>query len=147
TFRKQVQYKFAQDCLDNPPKTIEDFNCSRKNKYIFYENISGFNKGVSIDKIYNNPPFYFNPWLSGFIEAEGNFNLVFKEGRLHKSAFSIGQKGELHVINMIKTKFKSNNKILQDKIIISNKFKSCIFIPYYRLHLYNAVSRKYLFEH
>jgi hypothetical protein len=34
------------------------------------------------------------------VEAEGNFSLVFNnKGQLRKSAFSIGQNDELHVIN------------------------------------------------
>jgi hypothetical protein len=45
-------------------------------------------------------PLYFSPWLSGFIEAEGNFNLVFNEkGFLRASKFSIGQNDELHILN------------------------------------------------
>jgi len=36
-------------------------------------------------------PDYFKAWLSGFIEAEGCFSLVFnKEGKLRKSEFAIG---------------------------------------------------------
>lgn len=90
-------------------------------------------------------PFYFPAWLSGFIEAEGNFSLVFNEkGILRKSAFTIGQNDELHILNMIKTYFQSKNKIIKDKkkIKINNNESD-----YYRLYVYNAFSRKLLFEH
>jgi hypothetical protein len=47
-------------------------------------------------------PFYFNSWLSGFIEAVGKFSLVFNDkGQLRNSTFNIGQKDDLHVLKMI----------------------------------------------
>jgi hypothetical protein len=37
---------------------------------------------------------------SGFIEAEGNFNLVFNEkGILRACKFAIGQNDEIHILN------------------------------------------------
>jgi len=133
TIRKQCQLDFAKNCLiDN---NVENFIENRNNKYIHKANL--------LVKASTIPPFYFPVWLSGFIEAEGNFNLVFDEiGHLRKSSFSIGQNDELHILNMIKSYFKSENAILKDKKTIkSNQF------DYYRLHLYNALSRKLLFEH
>ena len=109
------------------------------------------NKKESLDILNKNTefdlPFYFKPWISGFIEAEGNFSLVFNEkGHLRKSAFSIGQLDELHILNMIKFYFQSENKIIIDKKKIN--FKGNINdSDYYRLSLYNALSRKLLFEH
>jgi len=133
TIRKQCQLDFAKNCLiDN---NVENFIENRNNKYIHKANL--------LVKASTIPPFYFPVWLSGFIEAEGNFNLVFDEiGHLRKSSFSIGQNDELHILNMIKSYFKSENAILKDKKTIkSNQF------DYYRLHLYNAISRKFIFEH
>lgn len=94
-------------------------------------------------------PFYFKAWLSGFIEAEGNFSLVFnKEGRLRKSAFAIGQNDELHLLNMVKFYFQSENKILKDKPKINpTGIIKITDLNHYRLFLYNALSRKLLFEH
>jgi hypothetical protein len=92
-------------------------------------------------------PDYFKGWLSGFIEAEGNFSLVFnKEGKLRKSAFAIGQNEELHILNLIKFYFQSENKIITEKIKISFRAKTTDSF-HYRFYLYNAFSRKLIFEH
>jgi hypothetical protein len=47
----------------------------------------------------------------------------------------------LHILNWIKLYFNSNNVILKDKPKVNGNFQ------YYRLYLYNAESRKLLFEH
>lgn len=92
-------------------------------------------------------PSYFKEWLSGFIEAEANFSLVFNDkGKLRKSAFSIGQNDELHILNMIKFYFKSENKITTDKIKFNFRGETNNVL-HYRVHLYNAISRGLLFEH
>ena len=134
TARKQCQLDFVKDCLLE--KDIKNFLVNRNNKYnnkktylLNYENI-------------NKLPSYFAPWLSGFIEAEGNFSLVFNEkGLLRGSKFSIGQNDEFHILNWIKLYLNSNNTITKDKPKDKGNFH------YYRLHLYNAESRKLLFEH
>ena len=133
TVRKQCQLEFAKNCLTL--HNFENFLESRKNKYK--------NKTHMLINASEIPPLYFPAWLSGFIEAEGNFNLVFNQsGALRKSAFTIGQNDELHILNMIKTYFKSENKIIKDKKNIKGKQ-----FDYYRLHLYNSLSRKLIFEH
>lgn len=134
TARKQCQLDFVKNCLLE--KDIGNFLINRNNKYsnkkTFLEDFA------KIDKL----PLYFAPWLSGFIEAEGNFNLVFNEkGVLRGSKFSIGQNDEIHILNWIKFYFNSNNSISKDKPKINGNFQ------YYRLSLYNAESRKLLFEH
>lgn len=134
TGRKQCQLDFVKHCLLE--KDIENFIVNRNNKYI--------NKKAylqNFETIQTLPP-YFAPWLSGFIEAKGNFNLVFNEkGVLTGSKFTIGQNDELHIINWIKLYFKSKNAITKDKPKVKGSFQ------YYRLHLYNAESRKLIFEH
>lgn len=134
TARKHCQLEFAKNCLLE--KDVTNFLTNRKTKYknkkILIENFSG------LDKL----PFYFAPWLSGFIEAEGNFNLVTNEkGAVRISRFSIGQNDEIHILNWIKLYFKSNNTISKDKPKINGNFQ------YYRLSLYNAESRKFIFDH
>ena len=144
TIRKQCQLEFAKNCLLY--KDFDNFILNRKNMYK--------NKKDFLDILNNNTtcgeiklPFYFKPWLSGFIEAEGNFNLVFNDkGYLRKSAFSIGQLDELHILNMIKFYFQSENKITKDKKKINFKGNTTNS-DYYRLSLYNALSRKLIFEH
>jgi hypothetical protein len=64
-----------------------------------------------------------------------------EKGKLRKSSFSIGQNDELHILNWIKKYFNSNNVINKDKPKINSNF------VHYRLHLYNAESRKLIFEH
>ena len=133
TSRKQSQLDFAKSCLLK--KDIKNFLYNRDNKYN--------NKDKLLKDLYCKPlPFYFPSWLSGFIETEGNFNLVFDDkAHLRKSAFSIGQNDEIHIIEGIKSYFNSKNFISINKPKLGGQFN------YYRLNLYNAESRKLLFEH
>jgi LAGLIDADG endonuclease len=133
TARKQCQLEFAKNCLLK--KDMNNFLVNRNNKYL--------NKKILLEDLARRElPSYFAPWLSGFIEAEGNFSLVFnKEGHLRKSAFTIGQNDELHIFHWIKLYFNSKNTIAKDKPKAGGNFH------YYRLYLYNAESRKLIFEH
>jgi hypothetical protein len=132
TVRKQLQLEFIKDCILN--KDIKNYFVNRDNKYA--------NKKSKLLNASTRPPIYFPAWLSGFIEAEGNFSLVFNDlGNLRKSAFTIGQNDELHVLTMIKNYFKGETKILLDKKKTNNSF------DYYRLHLYNALTREEMFNH
>ena len=135
TARKQCQLEFAKNCLLE--KDINNFIVNRNNKY-------NNKKEILQDFSRKELPSYFPQWLSGFVEAEGNFSLVFNEkGHLRKSAFTIGQNDELHILQWINLYFNSKNAILKDKpkTGIGGNFN------YYRLHLYNAESRKLIFEH
>lgn len=133
TARKQCQLEFAKNCLLN--KDIANFSTNRDNKYN--------NKNLLLQDLSKQTrPSYFPSWLSGFIEGEGNFNLVFNEkGHLRKSVFSIGQNDELHIMEWIKSYFNSNNRIIKDKAKKGGNYK------YYSLFLYNAESIKLFFEH
>uniref|UniRef100_UPI0023F4C9C0 LAGLIDADG homing endonuclease n=1 Tax=Cyathus striatus TaxID=68777 RepID=UPI0023F4C9C0 len=143
TIRKQCQLEFVKNCLLY--KDINNFMSNRNNLYnrkneLLQAKLKNQTKYIEL-------PDYFKGWLSGFIEAEGNFSLFFnKEGKLRKSAFAIGQNEELHIFNMIKFYFQSENKIITEKIKISFKGKTTDSI-HYRFYLYNALSRKLLFEH
>ena len=108
TARKQCQLEFALNCLleKNVTNFIVFRNTKYKNKKPFLANFA------TQDKF----PLYFSPWLSGFIEAQGNFNLLLNEkGVVRISRFSIGQNDEIHILNWIKLYFKSNNVISKDK--------------------------------
>ena len=133
TARKQSQLEFVKNCLLK--KDINNFFINRNNKYQ--------NKKILLEDFATRElPSYFAPWLSGFIEAEGNFSLVFNDkGSLRKSSFSIGQNDELHILRWIKLYFNSNNTILKDKPKVGGNFY------YYRLFLYNSEFRKLIFEH
>lgn len=133
TARKQSQLEFVKNCLLE--KDLKNFLVNRNDKYL--------NKKVILLELSKKErPTYFAAWLSGFIEAEGNFSLVFNEkGHLRKSTFTIGQNDELHILIWISQYFKSKTAILKDKPKKGGNFE------YYRLYLYNAESRKLLFEH
>lgn len=142
TVRKQCQLEFAKNCLLY--KDTANFLENRANMYINKKNLL-----LKLQQD-NFTPIYFPAWLSGFIEAEGNFSLVFRNNgetrSLRKSAFSIGQNDELHILNKIKIYFQSENKILMTKKRLNPKGILSEF-DYFVLHLYNALSRKLLFEH
>ena len=134
TSRKQSQLSFAKLCLSKK-FFYHEFVYLRDNKY---ESKFKLLKNLSNQ----TPPLYFPAWLSGFIEGEGNFSLVFNDkGQLRKSAFTIGQNDELHVIEWIKIYFKGETKILKDKPKKGGNF--C----YYRLHLYNEKTKTNIFNH
>lgn len=133
TAKKQSQLEFVKNCLLE--KDIANFLVNRNQKYK--------NKKVLLTELSEQTrPLYFPAWLSGFIEAEGNFSLVLNEkGHLRKSAFTIGQNDELHIVIWINQYFKSKTAIVKDKPKEDGNFE------YYRLYLYNAESRRLLFQH
>lgn len=133
TARKQCQLGFVKNCLLK--KDNNNFIFNRNNKYN--------NKKEFLQELSNKElPSYFPQWLSGFIEAEGNFSLVLNEkGQLRKSDFSIGQNDEFHIFQWISLYFNSKNAIIKGKPKIGGNFN------YYRLHLYNAESIKLIFKH
>jgi len=143
TARKRAQLSFAKSFWPTPGSytansvmpNISNFKALRDNKY---HNKLNDLKILSLTRA----PLYFSAWLSGFVEAEGNFSLVFNEkGQLRKSAFHIGQNDELHILTWIAEYFNSNNKIGKDRATKGGNFN------HYRLNLYNAESRRRLFEH
>lgn len=141
TVRKQCQLEFAKNCLFY--KDINNFYLNRDNMYNNKKYIlEDLNKNNNI-----NFPFYFKSWLSGFIEAEGNFTLIFNEkNHLRKSAFTIGQNDELHILNMIKLYFQGETKILTDKKKINNNNQISSY-DYFKLYLYNNKTRTLIFDH
>ena len=143
TVRKQCQLEFVKNCLIY--SDIKNFEKNRVNLYRKYKELV-FNLNQEVPSLCDLP-VYFSPWLSGFIEAEGNFSLVFNEkGHLRKSSFTIGQNDEYHILNKIKMYFKSANKITMDKKKLNPKGIPSEF-DYFRLSLYNQISRELLFKH
>ncbi len=136
TARKQCQLEFVKNCLldKDIANFIENRNNKYKDKHILLENYALQENLIKL-------PLYFSPWLSGFIEAEGNFHLLFNgKNALRGSKFTIGQNDEIHILNWIKLYFKSSNGITKNK-------KSNGDFEYFRLSLYNAESRKNIFDH
>ena len=130
TFKRRMEFSFAKRIYSTTDKSL--FQIDRKNKYANKELIRSQSKP-------QYPP-YFKSWLSGFIEAEGNFSLN-DAGKLRKSSFNIGQQDEIEMLNLIKIYFKSNRKILTDKKI----YKNGLF--YNRFEMSNEESRNRLMEH
>ena len=127
TSRKICQLKFALDCLEGKIEPSE-FIRRRDNKYEDQER-----RGKERSKVL---PDYFPNWLSGFIEAEGNFSLLnYKNGSIKKHQFSIGQNDDEHILNSIKRYFESNHVITKDKnktrdhyrVSIGGKSKALIY--------------------
>jgi hypothetical protein len=128
TTRKLSQLQFVKNCLIKPD--IENFIMNRNNKYL------------AQDKIINNiPPFYFKAWLSGFIEAEGNFSVLkLPNGKIRKHAFSIGQNTDKFILEMIKSYFHSQHKITEE-------FNKAGTFKNYRISIYGSNSRQIIINH
>ena len=98
TSRLICSLNFLKFCLEN--NDVETYLNSRNLKYSNQLSIIQQNLNNSI-------PFYFNSWLSGFIEAEGCFSI-----RKNKySSFSIAQNNDIYLLNLIKKHFGVSNMI------------------------------------
>ena len=99
--RKQQQLQFAVSCLSNTD--IANFLKNRDSKYDNYSNVIKIKNHSDIS--------YFGPWLSGFIESEGNFKLILNKNNFIKtSSFNIGQNNDFN-INKLK-KVRNINKMI-----------------------------------
>lgn len=91
TTRLRAQIKFAYMCKEHD--NIDIYLQTRNNKYLFYEKeFSSHAEQVLCSK-------YFNPWLSGFIEAEGCFCIR----KSNTKSFSLSQKNDFFLLDKIKT--------------------------------------------
>lgn len=110
TKRKRYQFAFIQYCLINTD--INNYLLNRNNKYDIklyskYTDIYN-NLLINIDLNYlNKINYYFNEWLSGFIEGKGCFNIG-KNNNLQ--SFSISQKDEEYLISYIRDIFSKDIK-------------------------------------
>ena len=121
TSRLICSLNFLKICLEN--NDIETYLNSRNLKYSNQLSIIQQNLNNSI-------PFYFNSWLSGFIEAEGCFSI-----RKNKNtSFSISQNNDIYLLNNIKTHFTISNVIR--KPYINKEFYS---LEIYRKDVLNKV--------
>lgn len=109
TRRKQCQLAFMLLCYNEYSTDINFYINNRNNKFdiSLYNNYPYINKiFIYLDKF--NLPNYFNEWLSGFTEGEGCFCI--RNGKGWPS-FSLSQKDELLLLEIIRDYFNSNNKI------------------------------------
>lgn len=100
TKRLRCQIIFMQSCFQN--RDITWYMQNRNLKYF-----------VTLDMI-NYEVFYFEGWLSGFIEAEGCFTL--RQNSSNNLSFSIAQKDEKYLMEFIAKKFDINLKVRQNKL-------------------------------
>ncbi len=141
TSRKICQLNFALNYLNNK---INNFYEERNYKFVD-QNYIIENKSNIISY-----PIYFPCWLSGFIEAKGNFSLLrYITGGIKKHQFNIGQNYDYYIINMIRIYFDSSHKIMLDKKTATQfrisiggyKSKSLI---YQHFNKYPLLGEKYL---
>lgn len=141
------------DWLNNPP-TKEFFNFETRK--LFYN--------LNIEKLpLDRSPLYNNPWLAGFIEADGSFGIRHTENSKYlitKTFFRISQsinnswnKSNLNIMqniaNLLYTKIRlvnrkrNNNKTYSDYIVSTHSLKSNLAIINY-LDNYPLFGSKYL---
>ena len=98
TSRIICELAFLKKCIIE--KSIDFYFINRNLKY---------KKQLNIIKSKNNfnIPYYFNSWLSGFIETKGCFSIR----RSNDHSFSLGQNDDIYLIKAIKNYFEINNKI------------------------------------
>lgn len=104
TSRLQCQLEFLKSCMNH--NNVERYLKDRVLKYEKKESIIlNYNKkGLKL-------PSYFESWLTGYIEAAGNFTIRNK----NNNSFSIGQKEDNYIIIAIKDYFGIKNKISKKK--------------------------------
>lgn len=135
TSRKQCQLAFfflyqKQKYITNDTSFETSYDINRNNKYKNMEKY--FN-----EDLYKSYPSYFKEWLSGFIEAEGNFKLTYlATGGIHSWGFQIGQNYDKYLLICIKSYFDSSHKIYLDKNNI-----------HYRISIYGNKSRQLIIKH
>lgn len=150
TTNKLCQLDFTKDFInDNTYISKSEFIKLRNNKF---ENQSNLMRGRSplmtrrsrAISIFNNKfvtPYYFQSWLSGFIEAEGHFKLVkrIKTNNLENSQFILGQNNDVYILKAINI-YLENEK---SKISCINS-KNVNSDLYYKIHVSNKHSRNIL---
>lgn len=128
TLRKQAQLQFAKDSLIDSTNFLE----KRKSKYV---NFVPAGARSALD-ILNEE--YFKAWLSGFIEAEGNFSYIpYPNGKIHKAGFSIGQNSDRAIIEKIRDYFNSKHTIIKDKNKLLSHYRISMYGPENRMRLRN----------
>lgn len=112
TSRLKSQLNFMLECIER--NDIEWYFNTRNSKYFLFKQYNNLDKLNAVEKIKFTNHFssydfydfkslpYFNEWLSGFTEAEGCFSI--RKNNYH--SFSIGQKNDKYLIDVIRSHFK-----------------------------------------
>ena len=120
TSRLHCQLLFLVDCLDND--SVSRYLKEINSKYNLQPSII-----QQLEKEYTLP-FYYANWLSGFIEAKGNF-LIKTKGNCF---FSIEQRKDHYLLNGIKKLFNSSVKV-------ETRHKDYFFIEIYKKENLNQI--------
>lgn len=143
TSRKQCQLEFATKCIENGTK---DFVV--ENRDLMYHNqmdiINHNNNNFTL-------PDYFPAWLSGFVEAEGNFRFL-KDKRRNmeiSGRFNIGQNFDFYLISAIRDYFggKVKIQIIVSKNNFSEKRKLLGEVKHYWVEMGSKEVKNSLFAH
>lgn len=145
TTRKQCQLKFATKCIENGTKDFVVEN--RKFMYKYQEDMLNYNE--------NNwaIPNHFSAWLSGFVEAEGNFRFLSDKRRNMEISgrFNIGQNFEHFVIKAIRDYFGGEVKIqvtiASDKKKFSKKRELLGEVKHYYVEMGSRAVKNAIFDH
>jgi hypothetical protein len=125
TSRLTCQLSFLKECLAH--NSVERYLQSRDNKFLAqHDIIQKFNSSFTV-------PYYFNAWLSGFVEAEGCFALR----TTGYPSFSIGQNNDLYLLNTINQHFGGINKVI-------NKSKLFYLLEVYRKSVLRTIGAHFV---
>jgi hypothetical protein len=105
TTRKKLQLDFMLDCLEH--NDVFKYMCLRDFRYLTQDALI---KHMSLRDLTLLP--YFNPWLSGFMEAESCFTI--RANKVY--SFSIGQNNDKYLLESIKTYFQASNMVREPKL-------------------------------
>jgi hypothetical protein len=104
------------------------------NNYLNTRNLK-YNLQPFIIRNFNNKfiiPHYFPAWLSGFIEAKGNFYIGIKKDYSFSCVFLIGHNNDFYILKSIKNFFNID-------IDIRNSDKAFYFVKIYNINFLKII--------
>lgn len=136
TTRKKMQLSFMLECLEHNDVSI--YMKTRNNKFSYQKTLI---HSMTTKDLLLLP--YYKPWLSGFIEAAGCFNI--RANNSH--SFSIGQKHDKYLLESIKSYFIASNIIREPKtdfFLLEVYKKSVLVNVYAHCNNYPLLGQKYI---
>lgn len=124
TTNKKLQYNFLKENLKR-----EDIDWYFDNRNLKYMDQKPLLDSMAMPNLKIHQLNYFDPWLSGFIEAEGCFTMR----STNNHSFSISQKNDKYLLEAIKSRFEASNQI--------RNIKKDIFV----LEIYRKVTLNHIY--